>query len=153
MRLKAHPKRSKRPHRLDGEIENLERQLYRLRGIRKAELSAESNRDPIKRARISAARKRLNASKTYREKHAAACAAAWTPERRAEQRERMLALRADPAKARQMLEEQIRVQRSPEYRRRISTKSAEVWAAAKSADRIRVPAMDPLEAELFGADE
>ena len=65
----------------------------------------------------------------------------------------MLALRADPAKARQMLEEQIRVQRSPEYRRRISTKSAEVWAAAKSADRIRVPAMDALEAELFGADE
>lgn len=151
MRLKPHRGRSKRPHRLDDEIAKMELELYRLRGIRRAELSAEARRDPIGRARASAGSKAAWKDKKIRAARCEALSASWTPERKKAQAERMRAMRADPQKRAAMYSAQIRAQRSASYRKRAAAKSREVWQRMQAPKP--TPGVDAVEQAIFGGGE
>ena len=151
MRLKPHRGRSKRPHHLDDEIAKMELELYRLRGIRRAELSAEARRDPIGRAKAAAGSKAAWKNKAIRAARCEALSAAWTPERRKAQAERMRAMRADPQKFADMYSAQIRTQRSTEYRKKAAAKSREVWKRTQAPKP--EPGRDAVERVIFGGGE
>lgn len=150
MNPRPHPKRSKRPHRLDAEIERVERELRRLRAIRHSDLSAEAARDPRKRQRAAQARRNAWKNPITRAAHCAALSASWTPERRKAQGERMRKMRADPKQKAEMLAAQVLAQRTPEFRAKAKVRSTEVWARDKAARDAGKAARDPLEAAIFG---
>lgn len=151
MRLKADRRRSKHPHRLDAEIAALELELYRLRGIRRTEITAARLREPLARKLAGKGSAKAWKNPAVRAARIAGIQASWTPERREAQRQWMLAVRADPVRAAAMLAAQRLAQRTPEYRARVSAKNREV-AAQKAASKAAAlnGIKDPIESALFG---
>lgn len=125
--LRASRRDRSKPHPHDARIEKLEAELYRLRGERKRDLCAAMNKDPIKRAKAAKGRSRAWKDPTRRAAQIAALKAAWTPERRAAQAEKMRAIRADPVKRQEMLAAQVAAQRTPEHRQRVAEQSRAMW--------------------------
>lgn len=153
MRARPDRRRSLRSHPLDALIERAEAELRRLRAIRHSDLSALAAKDPIKRKKAAAGRKRAWADPKTRAAHCSAISASWTPARRAAQRARMLAMRADKKKNDEMVYLQTLAQRTPEYRERARIRSTEVWAKSKQMTAAARSLKDHLERRVFEGGE